>query len=125
MTEALKILADENIVNAVVQQLVKNGVDAIRLIEVLAESTLDPDVLEYCHEHGFALVTHDKSIRSHLTTRTNEGKEHAGVFIAGTHLQGTKGIGTIVNFIVFYNDTINAGAATLKDDVYNMIMDIN
>jgi len=125
MVKELKILADENIANAVVEQLVKNGIEAERVQNVLPESTHDLDVLEYCYQHGFALVTHDKDIRRHIKARTNEGKGHAGIFIAGTHLQGTKGIGAIVNFIVFYKDAINEGAATIEDDVYNKIMDIN
>jgi predicted nuclease of predicted toxin-antitoxin system len=59
MAEDLKILADENIAEAVVQQLVSKGVDATRLIDVLAEGTPDLDVLDYCYQNGFTLVTLD------------------------------------------------------------------
>lgn len=117
----LKIMTDENIPNAVTTQLVKNGVEAIRLIDGLPEGTPDPDVLEYCHQHGYIFLTMDTSITKHIDDRVNEGKEHAGVFIGVRALQISGGIGVIVSEIVFFNDAIENDAATLEADVYNQV----
>jgi hypothetical protein len=63
-------------------------------------------------------------MRGHVANRFSAGKDHAGVFLGNRNLQGTNGIGTIVNLIVFYNDAINEGAATVENDVYNQVIDI-
>ena len=96
----LKLLADENITVVVIDQLAGKGVDIRRVSHVLPEGTLDPDVLAYAHENGYALLTHDEHITHHIATRHKDGKGHGGVFIAGHHLQGKRGIGTIVTVIV-------------------------
>lgn len=119
-----KVMTDENMANAVAEQLVKKGVNAIRLLDVLPHGTLDPELLEYCHQHGYALVTLDERIKGHIQDRHTEGKEHAGVFI-GANLSDTQKIGVVVNFIVFINDSINIGAATTENDVYNQVIYID
>lgn len=121
MAEEFKILADENIANAVVEQLIKNGIVAERVQKVLPEGTTDPDLLEYCYQHGYTLVTLDRGMDGHAANRINSGKEHAGVFI-GANLQGPQNIGTIVNFIVLYDEAIKGAAASVEDDVYNKII---
>ena len=116
-----KVLADENITAAVIDQLVGKDVHIERVSQFLPEGTPDPDILHYAHENGYALLTHDKEITGHIVSRHNEGKGHAGVFIAGDHLQGQHGIGRIVTFILEYNEVIEAGAGTVQDDVYNHV----
>ena len=110
---------DENIAAAVIDQLAEKDVDIRRVSHVLPEGTLDPDILAYAHENGYALLTHDEHITRHIATRHREGKGHAGVFIAGHHLQGRRGIGTIVTFLLDYHELIAGGAGTVPDDVYN------
>jgi uncharacterized protein DUF5615 len=117
------IMTDENVANAVSEQLVKKGVDSIRLIDVLPESTPDPEVLEYCHVHDYALVTLDRGMEGHITERINANMEHAGVFI-GTGPQDGSQVGIIVNFIKEYDDLIKGGAASVEDDVYNQVIHI-
>lgn len=119
------VMADEHLANAVVEQLNQKGVNAVRLIDYLNAGTPDPEVLEFCHQHGYALITLDKRIRGHIQARTNDGLEHAGVFIGTEDLQGINRIGIIVNLIVFYNEAIMAGAATVADDVYNKVIPIS
>ena len=116
-----KLLADENIAGAVIDQLAGKGVEIRRVSHVLPEGTPDPDVLAYAHENGYVLLTHDEQITRHIATRHKEEKRQGGVFIAGHHLQGQRGIGTIVTFIVEYHELIAGGAGTLQDDVYNQI----
>ena len=114
-----KLLADENIAAAVIDQLLEKGVEIGRMSDVLPEGAPDPDVLAYAHENGYALLTHDEHITRHIATRHREGKGHAGVFIAGHHLQGRRGIGTIVTFLLDYHELIAGDAGTVPDDVYN------
>ena len=77
--------------------------------------------LPYGLENEYALLTHDEQITGHIATRHKEGKGQGGVFIAGHHLQGQRGIGTIVTFILEYHELIAGGAGTVQDDVYNQI----
>ena len=114
---AFKLLADENIADAVIDQLAGRDVDVTRVRHVLLEGTPDPDLLEYAHEYGYALLTHDQKITRHIAARHREGKGHAGVFIARQHLQGESGIGAIVTSILEYHELITVGAGTVQDDV--------
>ena len=116
-----KLLADENIAAAVIDQLAAQGVEIGCLTRVLPEGVPDSDVLEYAHANGYTLLTHDKEITRHIVSRHREGKGHAGVFIADDHLQGQRGIGTIVTLILEYNELILASAGTVQDDVYNHV----
>jgi predicted nuclease of predicted toxin-antitoxin system len=115
------VLTDENISNAVAEQLKKRGVDAERVIDLLPEGTGDDTLLEYAYQQGYSLVTYDKRIRKHINIRTTDGKEHCGVFIAAEELQGDAGIGRIVEFFTELNELIKGGAARLEDDVYNQV----
>ena len=59
-----------------------------------------------------------------IHSRHRESKEHNAVFIAGRHLQGEHGIGTIVTATLEYQAWIAAGAAgawTVQDDVDNHV----
>lgn len=118
---AFKLLADENIAVAVINQLINRETDITRVRNVMPEGTPDPDLLEYAHENGYVLLTHDEKITRSIAARQREGKGHAGVFIAGKHLQGEHGIGTIVTSILEYHALLVAGAWTVHDDVENHI----
>jgi predicted nuclease of predicted toxin-antitoxin system len=115
------VLTDENISNAVAEQLKKRGVDAERVIDLLPEGTDDDALLEYAYQHGYTIVTHDERIKSHVGQRVAEGKTYCGVIIAAHDLQGTNGIGRIVGYLAELNEFIEGGAATLENDVYNRI----
>ena len=68
-----------------------------------------------------SLLTHDEKITHHIAALHKDGKGHGGVFIAGHHLQGQCGIGTIVTFILEYHELL-AGGGTVQDDVRNQIV---
>ncbi len=116
-----KLLADENIAVAVIDQLISRDIDITRVRHVLPEGTPDPDLLEYAHKNGYALLTHDQKITRHIATRHKEGKGHAGVFIARRHLQGEHGIGAIMTSILVYYELIAVGAGTVQEDVDNRV----
>jgi predicted nuclease of predicted toxin-antitoxin system len=115
----LLVLIDENMSNAVAEQLRKRGVDVTRVIDILPTGTKDDPLLEYAYQHGYSLVTHDQRIRKHIDKRFAAAKEHCGVFIAGDEVQGEDGVGRIVAFVAEYDELIKGGAASLEDDVYN------
>jgi hypothetical protein len=52
----------------------------------------------------------------HVNARIAEGKEHCGVFIAGDHLQGPKGIGKIVEELALWHEAIMNDAASLQHE---------
>ena len=118
---AFKLLADENIPVAVIDQLISRDIDITRVRHVMPEGTPDPELLEYARENGYALLTHDQKITRYIAARHGEGKGHAGVFIAGRHLEVEHGIGTIVTSILEYHALIEAGAGTVQDDVDNHV----
>lgn len=115
------ILTDENIANEVALQLQAKDKNAVRLIDELPAGTPDSDVLEYCHQRGYTLLTHDESITKHIKERIEAGKEYAGVLIAPNHLQGVKGIGRIVKAIETLDTNIKEGTESIIDNVYNQI----
>ena len=116
-----KILTDEHIAGGVVQQLRKNGVTVERVEDTVGKGTPDPDVLEYAHQHGYVLLTHDEHIRRHLKVRNDAGLDHSGIFIAGDHLKGVDGVGTIVSELTFWHTAILNGAANIALDLYNQV----
>lgn len=119
--QQFKILADVNIIPAVVEQLRLRGVEADRLIDLLPQNTKDPDILQFAYDNGYTIVTHDKRIPGHVNARIAAGKQYLGVFIALEHLQGIEGVGGTVEELVFWHEAIVAGAASLQNDVYNQI----
>lgn len=49
--------------------------------------TLDPEILCWCEEYGFALVTNNRaSMPGHLRDHINEGRHVPGIFILGKKL---------------------------------------
>ena len=113
-----KLLADENIAAAVIGLLVGQDVEIKRVSHVLPDGAPDPDVLAYAHENGYALLTHDEQITRYIiATRHNEGVGPAGVLIAGHHLQGQRGIDTIMTVILEYRALIAASVGAVQADV--------
>ena len=87
----------------------------------MPEGAPDPDLLEYAHENGYALLTHDQKItRSYRRTaqrrQRTRWRVHRWQASAGEH-----GIGTIVTSILEYHALIEAGAGTVQDDVDNHV----
>jgi hypothetical protein len=82
MAQRFKILTDEHIAKAVVTQLRKNSVFVEHVEDTIGKGTLDPDILEYAHTHGFTLLTHDERIVSHISARLDAGNDHSGIFVA-------------------------------------------
>lgn len=51
------------------------------------KSTLDPDILIWCEEHGFVLVTNNRtSMPPHLTDHLAQGHHVPGIFILNPNM---------------------------------------
>lgn len=121
----LKILTDKHIPKAIVEQLRRRGVDVERVEDIGMDASADEDILEYATANGRSVLSFNYDFDRLHKAWLDAGQQHAGVFRAGSHLQGDKGIGRIVTFIGEYFEMVNVGAASLADDVYNQMVYIN
>lgn len=88
---ALKYLMDENVAPAYPTQIRRKLPDLV--IRVVGEtgtprkSTLDPEILLWCEEYRFVLVTNNrKSMPVHLTEHITQGCHVPGIFILNPSL---------------------------------------
>jgi uncharacterized protein DUF5615 len=100
------LFADTHIAKAIVIQLRNKGIYIVRLEEVAAlpNNASDSEILRYATEQGRAVLSLDDDFETLHYEYLAEGFEHAGIFWGHHSLQGN--IGTIVNFIVEYNQLV-------------------
>lgn len=55
----MKVLCDEHVPPAVVNALRSEGVDTATVADALEPGTADADLLAYCVDHGYVLLTND------------------------------------------------------------------
>lgn len=84
-------LLDENVDSAYAHQLRRRKPDLV--VRVVGEpaippkGTLDPEILIWCEENGFILVTNNrKSMPIHLADRIVQGRHIPGIFILNPNL---------------------------------------
>ncbi len=82
----LKFLLDENVAPLYQTQLRQRKPDLVVWIVgdpgTPPKSTLDPEILYWCEEHGFVLVTNNrKSMPVHLIDHITEGHHVPGILI--------------------------------------------
>jgi predicted nuclease of predicted toxin-antitoxin system len=114
----IKYYTDTNIAKSVTVQLRLRGVDIIRCEDVGLAEADDLIHLEYAAQQGRAIVTNDRGFARWHTQWLEAGKTHAGIFIV---IHDKENIGMIVNELLFWHDSVIAGAAELEKDVYNQI----
>lgn len=88
---ALKYLMDENVDPVYANQLRRLKPDlvvwAVGEPETPAKGTLDPEILCWCEEYNFVLVTNNrKSMPVHLNDHIAEGHNMPGIFILSPNL---------------------------------------
>jgi hypothetical protein len=91
---ALKYLMDENVDPVYANQLRRQKPElvvwAVGEPDTPAKGTLDPEILCWCEEHNFVLVTNNrKSMPVHLTDHITDDRHMPGIFILSQNL--TKG----------------------------------
>ncbi|NEO19991.1 MAG: hypothetical protein F6J98_05345 [Moorea sp. SIO4G2] len=97
----LNYLLDENVNPAYKIQLTRNSPDLVMWIvgepNTPARGTLDPQILKWCDEYGFVLVTNNrKSMPTHLADYIAEGNHIPGIFILNTKLSMGENIDELV-----------------------------
>jgi hypothetical protein len=83
---AVKFLLDEHVPLVVVTELrrlaLEIEIDRIGGLGTPARGTPDPNLLLWCEEHGYSLVTHNrKSMPRHLTDHLAAGHHVPGIFV--------------------------------------------
>jgi hypothetical protein len=99
---SLKYLLDENLDPIYKRQLIESNPNLVvwKIGEpnVPPLSTLDPEILCWCEEHNFVLVTNNrKSMPVHLAEHIERGGHIPGIFILGPKLS----IGENINQLIF------------------------
>lgn len=86
-----RYLLDENLDPAFARQLIlrRPGLTVRSIGDGVAppKSTPDPDVLNWCEDHDFVLITNNrKSMPGHLTAHLSEGRHVPGILVLRIHL---------------------------------------
>lgn len=108
----IRYLMDENVDPLYQTQLLRREPDlvvwAVGDEGAPPKSTLDPDILIWCEEHGFVLVTNNRtSMPPHLTDHISQGRHVPGIFIMNANM----GIGETIEELILI-------AATSEDSEY-------
>jgi len=98
---ALKYLLDENVDPSYKTQLHRRNPHIIMWIVgepgVPPRGTLDPEILRWCEEYDFVLVTNNrKSMPVHLTDHIAEGRHVPGIFILSSKLSRGENINQLI-----------------------------
>lgn len=115
----IKFYTDTHLDKAIAMQARQRDVDIIRCEEVGMATAQDFEHLEYATAHGRTMISADADFaRLHAEWQAS-GKPHAGII----YLQPERkdDIGTIVATLEFLHQAIEAGAATLEEDMYNTL----
>ena len=99
---SLKYLLDENVEPSYKTQLARRNFEIIMWVVgepgVPPRGTLDPEILLWCEEHGFVLVTNNRaSMPGHLRDHINEGRHIPGIFTLGENMS----LGENINQLIF------------------------
>lgn len=118
----LRFYTDKHIPKAVATQLRNRGIDIVRCEEIGLGDAPDHVHLEYAANQGRVVITNDADFTRLHGEWQLEGKVHAGIFLCLSHIQGERGIGTIVNEVVGYYDLIEGGAGSVESDIANRLI---
>jgi hypothetical protein len=88
---SLKYLLDENVDPIYRNEFRRRSSDLVMWVVgdpgAPSRGTLDPEILYWCEEHGFVLVTNNrKSMPVHLADHIAEGRHVPGILILGSKL---------------------------------------
>lgn len=98
---ALKYLMDENVDPVYPTQLRQQKPDlvvcAVGDPGIPPKGTKDPEILLWCEEHDFLLVTNNrKSMPVHLTDHIAQGRQVPGIFILNPNLSIGRNLGELI-----------------------------
>ncbi len=97
----LQYLLDENVDPTYKAQLHRRNPNIVMWVVgepgVPARGTLDPEILLWCEEHNFLLVTNNRtSMPVHLADHIAEGRHVPGIFILNPKLSMGQNIGELI-----------------------------
>lgn len=97
----IRYLMDENVDPIYQNQLLRQEPDlivwAVGDEGAPPKSTLDPEILIWCEEHGFVLVTNNRtSMPPHLSDHLTQGRHVPGIFIFNPNM----GIGETIDELI-------------------------
>lgn len=97
----IRYLMDENVAPVYQIQLLRQEPDLIVLAVgdegTPPKGTLDPEILIWCEDRGFILVTNNRtSMPPHLTDHINQGRHVPGIFILNPNM----GIGETIEELI-------------------------
>jgi Domain of unknown function (DUF5615) len=116
LSKVLKYLIDENVDLIYLTQIRRRNPDiVIRAVGGIAapkKGTLDPEILKWCEEKQFVLVTNNrKSMPPHLNDHLAEGRHIPGIIT----LSKTMSIGEMIDELIFLAE------ASLEDEFLDQI----
>ncbi|MGL5831782.1 MAG: DUF5615 family PIN-like protein [Waterburya sp.] len=114
---SLKYLFDENVNPTYKIQLIRQSSDLLAWMvgepNTPKKGTLDPDILNWCEEYNFILVTNNRtSMPVHLADHLAEGCHIPGIFILNPRLS----IGQNIDELIFLAE------ASFEDDFQDQII---
>ena len=115
MPDDLKFYTDTHISKQIALQLRQHGIDIVRCEEVGMAEADDEAHLEYAAQENRVLITVDKGFRDRAFQRLADGRNHSGIILVHPDLQGNAGIGTIVEWCLFFFEAVREGAANISD----------
>ncbi|MAS37020.1 MAG: hypothetical protein CL610_23675 [Anaerolineaceae bacterium] len=121
MADELRFYVDTHISKQVALQLRQRAIDIIRCEEVGMAEASDEAHLEYAANTERVLISADQDFLRLHRRWLDANKKHYGIFFCLNHLQGSHGIGTIVEECAFYFDAVHAGAASIEEFENNVI----
>ena len=121
--EALRYYFDVHIPFAAAEQLRLRGIHVVRCQDVELADADDEEHLEYATSHRCTLITNDSDFRVYHASWLAQGLSHAGIIIFSRRFQGD--IGKIVRELFEYYEIVRLGAASLEQDVFNRLIEID
>mgnify|MGYP000208991113 CR=1 FL=1 len=105
---ALAIITDTHVAKAIAIQLRNNGLDVVRLEEIvdLPNDASDIQILQWATDNERAVLSLDDDFATLHYEWIGQGHTHNGIFWGRSRLQGQGGIGLIVTFISDYATAI-------------------
>jgi hypothetical protein len=101
----IKYLIDENMLSAYRTQLLAKQPDLVVLVVgdpgVPAKGTLDPEILIWCEDNNFILVTNNRrSMSGHLLDHLNSGRHIPGILA----LRRRSDIGSVIEDLIIITE---------------------
>ncbi|NJL03002.1 MAG: DUF5615 family PIN-like protein [Spirulinaceae cyanobacterium SM2_1_0] len=114
---SLKYLLDENVERSYKTQIARQRPDLVVWFVgdpyAPAKGTLDPDILIWCEEYDFVLVTNNRaSMPVHLTAHLEAGRHIPGIFI----LNSTLSMGETIELLILLAE------ASFDDEYQDLIV---